>query len=457
MIFSRLSVMLACMAPARLLALILGLNAVSSVLADGNVAVESRRIDAQRGPAIWTESAGLTLREAMYLVLKFNPELAASAGEIGALEGATLQAGLLRNPQLGLDVEDIGATQGRGLQRYTTLRIGQSIELGGKRQARVTAAALAQDVARQAYEAKRLELLARVADAFTDVLAAQERTRLAADSVALAQEVVTAVARRVQAGKAPPIEETKAKLALSTARIEQEQARRELAAGRKRVTLLWGNPSPRFDRALGDLASVSSLPSFEVLAERVRLNPAAARDRKSVEQRTAVLALERTRRVPDITLIAGVRSYSQSGENTPQVGISIALPVFDRNQGNLLEAQRRVSKAEDERAATDFRLQSELAQTYEALLAAINEIGVLRDEVLPGASSAFSVANRGYELGKFGFLDVLDAQRTLFQNRSLYLRALTNYRKLVNEIERLTAAPIDDRSDWPVRTSGDTQ
>lgn len=455
MIFSRLSAVLTCMAPPGLLALIFGLNAVSPALAEGNIAVEPRRIDAQPGLVTQEENADLTLREAMRLVQELNPELAASAREIGALEGATLQAGLWRNPQLSIDVEDIGATQGRGLQRFTTIRIGQAIELGGKRQARVTAATLSQEVATQAYEAKRLELLARVADAFVDVLAGQERTRLAADSVALAQEVVTAVARRVQAGKAPPIEETKAKLALSSARIEQEQARRDLAAGRKRITLLWGNPSPRFDQALGNLVSVAALPSFDVLAERVRRNPAATRDRKSVEQRNAVLALERTRRVPDIAVVAGVRNYSLTGENAPQIGVSIALPLFDRNQGNLLEAHRRLDKAEDERDATAFRLQSELAQAYEALLAATSEIGVLRDEVLPGASSAFKVANRGYELGKFGFLDVLDAQRTLFQNRVLYLRALTNYRKLVNEIERLTAAPIDDKSDWPVRPFGD--
>lgn len=455
MIFSRLSAALTGAAPTVFLALVLGLTAVSPASADGNVAVKPRPVDAQLGSATHEENADLTLREAMCLVQNLNPELAASAREVGALEGAKLQAGLLRNPQLGVDVEDIGASQGRGLQRFTTLRIGQTIELGGKRQARVTAASLAQEVAMQAYEAKRLEMLARVADAFVDVLAGQERTRLAAHSVALAQEVVTAVARRVQAGKAPPIEETKAKLALSTARIEQEQAWRDLVAGRKRMTLLWGNPAPRFEQALGNLTSVAALPSFDVLAERVRRNPAAARDRKSVEQRNSVLALERTRRVPDITVVAGVRNYSQSGENAPQIGVSIALPLFDRNQGNLLEAHRRLDKAEDERAATDFRLQSELAQAYEALLAATSEIGVLRDEVLPGASSAFSVANRGYELGKFGFLEVLDAQRTLFQNRVLYLRALTNYRKLVNEIERLTAAPIDDKSDWPVQLSGD--
>lgn len=402
---------------------------------------------AQTGGLIEFETRGdLTLGEAARLTLLRNPELAASAKEIGALEGAALQAGLLRNPELTIDTEDIGASRDLGMQRFTTIRLGQVIELGGKRQARATAASLAQEIAQQDHEAKRWEMLARVANEFTDVLAAQARSRLAEDSVKLAQDVATATGKRVQAGKAPPIEETKAKVALSTARIELEQARRELIASRKRLSLMWGNPTPQFAQALGDLAAMTTLPPFETLAERVRTGPAAARGAKSVAQRQAMLQLEQARRVPDITLSAGVRRYAQFGDNTMLVGVAIPLPLFDRNQGNLREAYQRLDKAEDEQAANGLRLQSELVQTYEALLAAQNEIVMLRDDVLPGAKTAFDTANRGYELGKFGFLEMLDAQRTLFQNQMLYLRGLVNYQKLLNELERLIAAPIDSQS-----------
>jgi cobalt-zinc-cadmium efflux system outer membrane protein len=120
----------------------------------------------------------------------------------------------------------------------------------------------------------------------------------------------------------------------------------------------------------------------------------------------------------------------------------VPLPLFDRNQGNILQAHQRVDKAVDEQAATELRLKTELTQAYEALSAAMNEIAMLRDEILPGATSAFEVTTRGYELGRFGFLEMLDTQRTLFQNRILYVRALANYQRLVNEIERLIAGPI---------------
>ncbi len=394
-----------------------------------------------------TPKTEISLSEALDLALRLNPELAMAAKEIGAQEGLVLQAGLIPNPELAIEAEDIGASRDGGLQRLTTYRLDQRIELGGKRQARSTAAALAQDLAQQDYAAKRLALKARVANTFTDVLAAQQRVQLAEESLQLAQAVVSAVGKRVQAGKAPPIEETKSSLVLSSANIELVQAQRELAASYKILSLLWGNPSPRFTRSHGEIARLAAVPSFEVLAQRVRNNPVAARSLKSVAQRQALLELEQARRVPDITVSAGYRRYAQTGENTGLLGISIPLPFFDRNQGNLREAHQRLGQAQDERDATEYRLQSELAQTYEALMAAQQEVRVLRDEVLPAAKSAFNVANRGYELGKFGFLEILDAQRTLFQNQALHVRALVNYQKLVNELERLTAMPIDTATD----------
>jgi cobalt-zinc-cadmium efflux system outer membrane protein len=169
----------------------------------------------------------------------------------------------------------------------------------------------------------------------------------------------------------------------------------------------------------------------------------ALRAMKNIEQRKALLEVEQTRRIPNLTVQAGVVHHAQLGGNTAVAAVILPLPLFDRNQGNIQQAHQRVDKAVDEQAATGLRLRTELTQAYEALSAAQRETGILRDEIIPAAKSAFEVINKGYELGRFGFLEVLDAQRTLFQNQILYVRALANYQRLVNEIERLIAAPID--------------
>jgi cobalt-zinc-cadmium efflux system outer membrane protein len=441
--------------------LILALGFTSTVLAQNTFsgALPDRNLD-YSAPSLPEEKNDLTLRSAARIALQRNPELAAFAKEVRALKGATLQAGLLPNPELALFAENAGNLQKANTapggtvkeveQQDTTLRINQLIELGGKRAARVKAASLGEELAGQAYETRRVELLAQVANVFTDVLAGQEQLRLAEESQQLAQRVVNTVSKRVQSGKVPPIEETKVEVAFETTEIALVQAQRDLAAARKRLALLWGSSSPQFNKVLGNLESLVTLPSFDVLAERVLASPMALRAMKNMEQRKALLEVEQTRRIPNLTVIAGVLNHSQTGGTTAIAGISIPLQIFDRNQGNLQEAHQRVDKAMDEQMATELRLKTELTQAYEALSAAQNETRILRDKILPKARNAFEVTNKGYELGKFGFLEVLDAQRTLFQNQILYVRALANYQRLVNEIERLIAAPIDGVLNPPV-------
>lgn len=404
----------------------------------------------------------LTLRDAINLALLHNPELAAFSKEIRALEGATLQAGLLRNPELIVNVENPGNIQKLSgdinssesvakeiVQQLTTIRVSQLFELGGKRAARVNAAVLGEELAVKDFEARRVEIIARVTSVFIEVLAAQERFKLAEETNQVAQNVVNTVIGRVQAGKVPPIEETRVKVGLSTTRIELEQAQRDLIAARKRLVLLWNSLSPQFNEALGNLETLVVPPSFQVLEARISDNPMALRAMKNIEHRKALVEVQQTRRIPDLTLNAGVVHHAILGGNTGVAGLMVPLPLFDRNQGNLKEAYERVDKAVDEQTAMELRLKTELAQSYETMSAVWNEINILRDEILPGAKSAFNVMRRGYELGKFGLLELLDAQRVLFQNQLLYVRALANYQRLVNDIERLIAAPID--SVVPVR------
>lgn len=385
----------------------------------------------------------LTMRDAIQLVLQYNPELAALGREASALEGITEQAGLLPNPEVIFDMEDIGARAHGPGSEFVSIRIGQLVEMGGKRSARINVAALSQKNMIQAYESERLALIARTANLFTDVLAGQEQFKLAQSRRDLARQILDLAKRRVQVGKAPPIEETKSNLILAATEIELKQAQRTLVVARKQLALLWRSSDPQFEEALGNLESFVEIPAFGRLEEKLSRNPLALSSKIILEQQKASLVLEQARRIPDVTFNAGVRRFTKIADTSALVNVTIPFPIFNQNQGNIKAAHERVGKAIDESSATDLRLKNSLMQAYEGLVTLQNEITLLRDEILPGAQSAFHVAQRGYELGKFGFLEMLDAQRTLSQNQTLYLRALTNYQYLVNEIERLIAAPID--------------
>ncbi len=392
-----------------------------------------------------TEPVGdLTLREVLSLVLLQNPEIKAFAFEVRAREAAVLQSSLLPNPQLGVVAENFGNNALTGFDSTAiTLQLSQLIELGGKRAARTEATQLARDLAGWDYERARIKVLTETHNAYVEVMSAQGRTALSKQVVDLADEVAAAAAKRVTAGKVSPVEETKAGVATASVRIELTRAERELEAARARLAATWGSTAPRFKRALGALEAILPIPSLAQLMERLRQNPELARWATEIAERQAVIALEETRAIPDLTASFGVRRFEEPGDDALVVGISLPLPVFNRNQGAILEAQRRLAKTEEERRAMEVRMATALSSAYQTLAGAHAEITALKAQVLPGAQSAFEAASKGYRLGKFGLLDVLDAQRTLFGAKTQYLRALTDYHQSIAQVEGLIGERLE--------------
>ena len=393
-------------------------------------------------PTLVKEPIGtLTLSAAIDLALTSNPELSAATNELRAVEGAVIQAGILPNPEVSTSVED---TQNKAT-RTTTIQLSQRIELGGKRSARIASAERRRDVAATDLAAKRLDIRATVIGAFFDVLVAQERIQQAEDLLGLAQRASQAASRRVTAGKISPVEETKARVAEASARVELNQAQRELVSARKRLAASWGSSTPRFEQAEGRTDLLPPIRSTEETTRRLNASPALLRARHEVDRVSALADLERSRRIPDVTVSLGSKKVEELGRNQTIVGISIPFPIFDRNQGNVLEAQRRADKARDELSATEVRLSTEVAQNEERLKALVVEAQTLQSEIMPGARSAYDAASKGFELGKFSFLEVLDAQRTFFQARAQYLRSLSDAHRTAAELERVLGS-IDSMS-----------
>ncbi|WP_447773758.1 TolC family protein [Variovorax boronicumulans] len=393
----------------------------------------------------------LTLRAAVALALQANPGLSAARHEQAAADGAVVQAGAWPNPTLDTQLEDL-----RRNNRTTTLQLSQPIELGGKRAARVTAAERARDQAASALSARRAELRASAVTAFFDVLTAQERLRLAQDSVGLAQIATRAAANRVAAGKVSPLEETKARVAEAGIRVELLQAEGTLRASRQLLAALWGNPAPRFTQVDGAVDQLPAQAAAPEVARRLPDAPVLRQARLEVERRRALSDLEQAKRIPDVTVSLGVKrvpasegegdAVSSSRRNQVVVGLSVPLPIFDTNRGNITEALSREDKARDELAAAELQLGADVAQASERLRSARATAETLQRDALPGAETAYRAATKGFELGKFSFLEALDAQRTLFQVRNQYLVALADAHRAAGELDRLLGTEGDDPS-----------
>jgi cobalt-zinc-cadmium efflux system outer membrane protein len=394
----------------------------------------------------------LTLREALALALMRNPELAAFSWETRAAEARALQAGLPPNPELGIDLEDFAGTgtQAGFKGAQLALQLSQVVELGGKRLKRARAAQCERDLAAWDYEAKRLDVYTQTAQAYVELLAAQERQALAQDTLRLAERAFAVVAERVRAGKVSPVEESKARVAQTTARVAAQRAESDARTARRALAATWGAATPSFTRVEGDLTPARPTPSFEDLARLLAQNPDLARWTAEMALRRAVIDLEQAKAWPDVALGGGVKNSWDIDERTGILGLSIPLPLFDRNQGGILEARYRLAKSEEERRAIEVRVMTELYRTHQALAQAHSEAAALQSEAMPAAQSAFDGAQEGYQRGKWGYLEVLDAQRTLFDVRAQWIDALARYHKALADTERLIGQGLDSVAASPV-------
>lgn len=379
----------------------------------------------------------LSLDEAIGRALQSNLDLAAVRREVEAAAALRFQAGRLLNPSVSYDVEEV-----RGGQRASGVGVSVPVELGGKRAARILAADRATEVARTEVELRSVELRAAAIQFFFDVVAAQEREQLARGSVDLARRAVDVAARRVQAGRVSPVEETRARVAESSSRVELSQAQTELDNARKRLAALFGEPAVQFGPADGGLERLPAAPSQAEVVDRVAAAPEVVRARAEIERRDAVAALARTQRIPTVVVNAGTRTLAETGQRAASLGVALVVPIFDLNQGNIREAVVRTEQARQQLAAVEIRLHAEVLAAQQRLASARREADLVRNEVLPGAMSALDAATRGFELGKFSFLDVLDAQRTLFGARGQLVRAAADAYRAAADLQRLLG-PIE--------------
>ncbi len=374
----------------------------------------------------------LTLDSALQSAFANNPDLAAAQWEIDIAQGARQQAGLIPNPVASWDVEDT-----RRDSRTTSIKLSQSLELGGKRGARIDVATRGQDAAALTLEQRRNLLRAEVIDAYYGALRAQERLDLAQRSLALAERGLVVAKGRVTAGKASPVEATRAQVQLSEIRLELNRAQAGLTDAYRRLAAGTGSAAPDFQTVASQSQPAPPLPAAAQLLARLEQTVELRLAELQILQGEASVGLEKAQRIPDLDVSIGSQYDASVRERVNLVGVSMPIPLFNRNQGNVLAASRRADQARDLRNATELRLRTETRQALDLWQTANTEVLAFNQQILPAAQSAVDSATRGFEMGKFNFLDVLDAQRTLIAARNQYLTATAQATDAWVRIERI--------------------
>ncbi len=387
--------------------------------------------------ALWVaanaaQAQPLTLDAALQAAFANNPDLAAAQWEIDIAQGGRQQAGLIPNPVASWDAEDT-----RRNSRTTSIKLSQTLELGGKRGARIEVATRTQDAAALTLEQRRNVLRAEVIDSYYGALRAQERLDLAQRSMALAERGLVVANGRVTAGKSSPVEATRAQVQVSEIRLELNRAHIGQADAYRRLAASTGSAATDFQAVATQNTSVPALPAAAQLLARLEQTAELRLAELNIVQNEASVGLEKAQRIPDLDVSIGSQYDASVRERVNLVGVSMPIPLFNRNQGNILAASRRTDQARDLRNAAELRLRTETRQALDLWQTANTEVRAFNQQILPAAQSAVDSATRGFEMGKFNFLDVLDAQRTLIAARTQYLTATAQATDAWVRIERI--------------------
>lgn len=382
----------------------------------------------------------LTLEGAIRLALENNPELRAAGGQIEAAAGRAYQAKLWSNPELTLSAEDWPVNGGGGFaDAKQTVGVAQTIPYPGKKKLDRQIGGAGVRLSEAERSVRRRELIRDVKASFYQVLAAQRLVEVAGELVELAESSAATARKRVAAGAAPDQEQLRAEIPLEQARTEWSSFQREWVAARQTLALRLGRPDLSEAEVSGALAETGSLALLDGGPEQWLASHPSVVVVKTRRDR-AELELRRTRLepYPDVRMgVAGGR-IGESGQSIIQLGFSVPLPILDRSKGKKQEAQANVRIAEAEQEAIEQRLLRAWSTASHRYRTSIEQVANYRERILPKANEALRLVQSGFAQGKFGFMDLLDTQRTTAEVRLAYQHKLLELNVAQAELESLS-------------------
>ncbi|NOZ75326.1 MAG: TolC family protein [FCB group bacterium] len=369
------------------------------------------------------------------LILRHNPTLRAYGQKLDIYRGDLLQASLRLNPELDFET-------GTGGDPETVAGFSQTFELGQKRLKRTRVAEAELDNAHLTYTLKKQEVVTDARSVFIDILLNQKLIILKKERVSIADTFLTAVQTRVTAGRLSPAEVARARIALTSQQVDLNRAQRTLNNLWRQLAAYWGQEQPDYTWAEGDLTFLAILPEEDQLLQALDSAPLYRLTQGDLIIQKAVVSFEKAQRIPDLTISAGIVK-TQVPDNTYQAGISIPLPLFNKNQGSIQSGTARLNELREKQRALELRLRTDIARVYSDLRMHQQETTALDEDILPEARKAYRIINSGYLQGKFDFLDVVNARTTLFEAEENYWLALAEYQKAVAQLERLLGQPLN--------------
>jgi cobalt-zinc-cadmium efflux system outer membrane protein len=381
-------------------------------------------------------SEPLTLADAEELALARNPSLIRAQAMVNAAQGNWVQVGLPFNPSVGYLGQQLGSG---GQSEQHGVLIQQEFIRGHKKQLNRAVAEQEIIAAQQQLAAQEQRVLTDVRLTYNDALLAQRRLELARELLGLARQGVDAVDELRKAGESSRIDQLQAGLEMQSADILVVSAENRRTAALRSLAAVIGVTELPTNELSGDSDVIPEVQTWAESLERLLTNsPEISAAAANIERSRWALQRACAEPIPNITVQGVVMSDNGIGGKTDGiVQLTMPLPLYNRNQGAIQQAQATVVAANHALAQLEMRLQNQLAPVYERYASAANQVHKYHDQILPAAKESLELVRQGHKAGEYPFLNLLTAQRTFFQNNLQYLDALREFRAAAIEIDGL--------------------
>lgn len=381
-----------------------------------------------------------------------NRSLAAARLNVGRAQARLLQAELYPNPSLDLE-HTTGRLTGAPDEHESSAGVSFPLELGGKRRSRIDVARAELDVVRAQFVERQRQLSNEVLSAFVEALASLRELETTARLNELDTETGRYLETRVKEGDVAPLE-----LRLLRVEIDRLRSRRELLRGRLdaaivRLKALAGIAPEEQVRlreqfVAGDpLGSAKSVD--EAVSRALENRPDLAAARANERAAEASLRLARAQAIPDVTPFGRFSSSASAFDNTPVgkltdrsksigFGVSITLPIFNRNQGLRAEATAAVTQAQQERDYLQTTVRAEVESAYQRLKTTETALSIFESGVIERSTENLKTLRAAYQLGEYRITDLIAEQRRVVDAQREYTELLAEHYRAAVDLQLAT-------------------
>lgn len=385
------------------------------------------------------------LPELIGMTVDRNPRLAQVAWATETARGRAIQAGLYPNPTLSVTGDELGDRTGPG-GIWTAPYFSQEIVTGNKLGLAKAAALKEVDQATLTVVSERYRIFTDVRQNYFEVVSLQRRAEILGELIGLAEKSVENANKLLKAKEGSELDVVQLEVDLERYRADLEATNKTLPAAYRRLAASVGVNDLPFTSVVGDLDT--PLPDYDL--DRLRtyvlgVHPEVRSAQIGVERAQLVLKRATVEPIPNVTVGTGYVRQNQNRSDDWVIAASIPVPLWNRNQGNILAAKAQVGEAINEVSRVENDLVSRLASSFATYAAARKRAERYKATILPKAEQSYQLSLKAYQGGQFEYLRVLQAQRAVAEARLEYLRSLGEMWRAASEIAGLM---LEDQ--WPL-------